>query len=121
MGKRRNGWHELLDGARYVLARDWPPRFDVVACAAFPKVRPSRLAHQVRQDLWRAMKHLRGFSPVLQIVTEDEGLMLWAGGRVLRPTPSDTAERIQVLLDNPVHRARWVQWAQCPPGRGIGL
>ncbi len=104
-------WHVRAEGGRYTLARRWPPRFDVSATSAFPPARPDRLARQVRQDLWRLLRGLRGFSPVIQIDATEVGLSLRAGGQVAR-CPAGTEARIQALLDDPAHRARWLSWAR---------
>lgn len=108
---RRNGWHIHEEEGRYVLARQWPPRFDVSAQSAFPAVRPSRLARQIRQDLWRRFQHLRGFSPVVEVSATESGTFVIAGGRLSGRAPQDTQDRIQDLLDSPAHRARWLNWA----------
>ncbi|KUF12038.1 hypothetical protein [Pseudoponticoccus marisrubri] len=109
---RRNGWHVSADAERLVLARHWPPRFDLAAMSAFPPVRRGRLARQVRQDLWRLLKGLRGFSPVIEIAAAEGGVRLQAGGRVDGAVPAGTADRIKALLDDPAHRARWIGWAR---------
>ncbi len=110
----RKRWHIDVQEGCYTLARHWPPRFDVEARAVFPAARPGRLAQQIRQDLWRKFQHLRGFSPVIQISeqTGADGLIVRAGGRVMRPLPAETANWITALLENPAHRARWISWAQ---------
>ncbi|MBS0125192.1 hypothetical protein KB874_13960 [Aestuariicoccus sp. KMU-90] len=97
-----------------MLARHWPPRFDVAAESRFPPARPGRLAHQIRQDLWRELQGLRGFSPVIQIDADERGLTVTAGGRLEAASlPHDLARaRIAALLECPRHRARWLAWAQ---------
>lgn len=111
---RRNAWHMQREDGRLVLARHWPPRFDVAASAGFPPARKGRLAHQIRQDLWRAFRGLRGFSPVVEIAVTESGLMVTAGGRLSpQSLPHDqAAARIQTLLTCPEHRARWMAWAK---------
>lgn len=105
---RRNGWHVLEEEGRYVLARQWPPRFDVAATSGFPPVRAARLARQIRQDLWRKFQHLRGFSPVVEIAATECGVIVRAGGRLSGRTPAETESRIRDLLDDPALRARWM-------------
>ncbi|WP_245710849.1 hypothetical protein [Citreimonas salinaria] len=105
------GWYEHRESGRYTLARHWPPRFDVAASADFPPLRASRLAHQVRQDVWRAFQRLRGFSPVVQIDVRDTGIRVTAGGRAARPVPPGLETRIEALLDDPCLRARWIAHA----------
>lgn len=112
--KARGGWHELRDGARFTLARHLPARFDVSAEACLPLARASRLARQIRQDLWREFRGLRGFSPVILIDVREEGVCVKAGGQFLvsAPVPAYLSDRIQALLDSPAHRARWLTWAR---------
>ena len=109
----RDAWHIHSDQGRYVLARQWPPRFDVAAETVVPALRRGRLAQQVRQDMWRALRGLRGFSPVIEIVTNCGGLSLRAGGRVSPGTgTAEIARRIQTVLDDPARRARWFSFAR---------
>lgn len=111
----RGGWHILRDGAALTLARHLPVRFDLCAEAVFPPARKGRLAGQIRQDLWRLLKGLRGFSPVIRIEPAEAGLRVIAGGRAARPFPGARTEAaIAALLDCPVHRARWL--AHAHPG-----
>ena len=107
----KGGWLEARDVDSYTLARQWPPRFDVAASARFPSVRRGRLARQIRQDLWRALKGLRGFSPVIQIAAAETGLTVTAGGRLPAKVPGVEAS-IHDLLQDPARRARWITWAQ---------
>ena len=109
----RGGWHEKRSEAGYVLSRHWPPRFDVCASAAFPMLRRGRLARQVRQDLWRQLKGLRGFSPVIQVVALGDGICMTAGGQSLigAPVPATSVREIEDLLSDPLRRARWSAWA----------
>jgi hypothetical protein len=109
---RRNGWFEAAGPEGLVLARHWPPRFDIRARTTLPLVHKRRLALQVRQDLWRALKDLRGFSPVVQLCVNDRGLDLVAGGRMHSPAPQGTEARISALLDAPAYRDRWLSWAR---------
>ena len=109
---KRNGWHEVLTAESYVLSRCVPPRFDVQASASFPPLRPSRLAQQIRQDLWRELKSLRGFSPVVRVDFLPKELRVTAGGRILGAGPQWVSEHIQSLLDDPVRRQRWSLWAR---------
>ncbi|MBV7393857.1 hypothetical protein [Mameliella sediminis] len=108
---KRNGWHISENTDSYVLARQWPPRFDISAMSEFPPAKASRLARQVRQDLWRKFQHLRGFSPVVEISTTKVGMTVRAGGRLTGRAPRDAENQIKELLDSPAHRARWLTWA----------
>lgn len=111
---RRGGWFETRSAARYVLARQWPPRFDVTGQAAFPVLRRGRLARQIRQDLWRALQDLRGFSPVVMVAATESGLYVTAGGRIAEGlrAPATTGDRITALLEDPAVRRRWARWAR---------
>lgn len=109
----RRPWHMHENGGELVLARRWPARFDLsVETRLPPLARPARLAHQVRQDLWRALRDLRGFSPCVAVRSGPDGITLRAGGQLdgARPTPRD-AERIAQVLDDPANRARWARWS----------
>ncbi len=111
MGRR--GWHILrVDGA-VTVARRLPVRFDLGASTTFPPARALRLAHQVRQDLWRALRDLRGFSPAVTVAPDGQGLRVTAGGAVAGPAPRRQAEaRIAALLADPATRARWLAHAR---------
>lgn len=108
----RNDWHILRDEDGLTLARHLPARFDVSAVSLFPLCHAGRLAQQVRQDMWRALQRVRGFSPVVRVERLDTGLRVTAGGRV--PPASKSAsvvQRLDDLLANPQVRARWLRWA----------
>lgn len=110
----RAGWHILREKGALTLARQLPPRFDVAAEANFPPARKGRLAHQIRQDLWRCLQHLRGFSPVVRVEEDGMRLKVRAGGAVhARTFPKAQVEaRIAALLSDPAHRARWLAHAK---------
>ncbi|MEX0302130.1 MAG: hypothetical protein AB3N24_06880, partial [Leisingera sp.] len=72
------------------------------------------LAHQVRQDMWRKLQSLRGFSPVVEVTAEGQGLRVRAGGQVMGRVPSNAAGLIADVLEHPGNRARWLRHA----GRG---
>ncbi len=107
----RARWHIHQTADSYTLARHWPPRFDVQATSVFPPLRADKLARQVRQDMWRALQSLRGFSPVVKIQNELHGTMVTAGGRVAGRVPPGTDQQIKAILDDPRLRARWSNWA----------
>ena len=105
------GWHILRDGDRLTLARHLPARFDVAARTVLPLADPLRLAHQIRQDMWRALQRVRGFSPVVEICAAEEAAHVRAGGRVIGVIPPATDRKIREVLENPHHRARWLSYA----------
>ena len=108
----RDNWHmERVEGA-VTLSRRLPARWDVAAEAQLPPGSMGRIAHQVRQDLWRALQRLRGFSPAVRVERDEAGLRVVAGGAVAGTVPPGTAARIREVLDDPANRARWVRHAQ---------
>ncbi|WP_371061224.1 hypothetical protein [Rhodosalinus sp. 5P4] len=108
----RAGWHGAFEGDRFVLARRLPVRWDVAASCRMPRVSAPRLARAVRQDVWRALRRLRGFAPSVEIAPEGQGLRVTAGGRVDGPLPRASVEaRLAELLACPVRRARWTAYA----------
>jgi len=108
----RDGWHIVKRSDGLTLARRLPARFDFAAEAAFPEVHMRRLAQQIRQDLWRLLQNLRGFSPVVDVARLGEGLWAKAGGQAQAPWPKHTEEQVATLLLDPVKRARWVRYAR---------
>ena len=89
-----------------------PVRFDVSAETRLAAAPPGRIAHQVRQDLWRALRRLRGFAPVVSVTPVEDGLQVVAGGAVAGAIPPGTAARIAAVLDHPGNRARWIAHAR---------
>lgn len=106
-------WHIMRDDTGLTLARHLPVRFDLAVQTAFPDCHALRLAQQVRQDMWRLLQNVRGFSPVVRIERHASGLFLTAGGRVPRSQRSAALQvRLSDLLEDPVRRARWLRWAR---------
>ena len=105
------GWHIIKDEGQVTVSRRLPARFDVSASTHLAGGNATRLAMQIRQDLWRALQHLRGFSPVVQITQSEGGLSVQAGGQLLgKVTPNLEAE-IASVLENPEKRKRWLKCA----------
>lgn len=104
-------WHVLQDGAVVTLARHLPVRFDVSGKTTLPSGRPLRFAHQIRQDMWRALRDVRGFSPVVRLEPDGAGWGVTAGGRVVGVIDACVSERISELLEDATLRARWVRHA----------
>ena len=94
------------------LARKPGQRLDVWSEARFPVVPRGRLAHQIRQDMWRALQSLRGFSPVIEVTGDAEGLTVRAGGQIDGMVPkAAVAQRIAELLADETKRSRWIRFA----------
>lgn len=105
-------WHTQRDGDVLTLARHLPARFDVSAETTVRAGSATRLAHQVRQDLWRALQDLRGFSPVVQVTAQADGMHIKAGGAVNGALPkAKTEAQIAELLARPASRQRWERFA----------
>lgn len=104
-------WHILREGGVLTLSRHLPPRFDVMAETVLPRANARRLAHQVRQDMWRALRNLRGFSPVVRVSDGPDHMTITAGGRVTGNAPAGTGALIAAVLEAPANRARWVRHA----------
>ncbi len=94
------------------LCRHLPPRFDFCVTAWLPIGDPVRLAHQIRQDMWRALQSLRGFSPVVKLLASDGGWQVMAGGRAAAAVPPLVIDRLEALLSCASARRRWVEFAR---------
>lgn len=108
----QKNWHTQKDGACVTISRAIPARFDVSATARFPIVARTRLAHQIRQDMWRVLQNLRGFSPVVRVERLEHELAVTAGGRLGYPIAAHVADTIEALLNDTTLRARWIKCAK---------
>ena len=107
------GFHILRETGAVTVARQVPVRFDVSAEARFGPLRKLALAQQVRQDLWRALRNVRGCAPVVRVVEAEGGVTVTAGGQVEgRHDRAGLEEAIATLLADPRHVARWTRWAR---------
>ncbi len=107
----QTSWQTQTEGRTVTIARALPVRFDVSASAQFPMLARRRLAHQIRQDMWRALQNVRGFSPVVRVEPLENGLHVTAGGRIGVPKSAHLTARIEALLNDPGLRARWIKCA----------
>lgn len=111
MGKPR--WHILTEDGALTMARRVPVRFDLRVSTQLEGGDKLRLARQVRQDVWRALRDLRGFAPAVRVEDCGEGVQITAGGQVDGRCPHAAARsRIGAVLEDPGNRARWVRWAR---------
>ncbi|MEX5577042.1 hypothetical protein [Pseudophaeobacter sp. A-200-2] len=115
----RNSWHIARTSDTLTLSRCLPARFDLAVETMLPDGDSLRLAHQIRQDMWRALQDVRGFSPVVRVAQTAEGVRVTAGGRVLGLVSPVLAERIEAVLENPANRGRWLRHAA--RGQGADL
>ncbi|WP_375175662.1 hypothetical protein [Pseudooceanicola sp.] len=107
-------WHILREDSAVTIARQLPVRFDLAVTARFAAPHPvslTALAHQIRQDIWRALQRLRGFSPVVRVAQAGAAIAVEAGGRCAGPT-GGAADRIAMVLDSPSNRQRWLAHAR---------
>jgi hypothetical protein len=110
MGNSR--WHILIEDGALTMARRMPVRFDLKVSTQLEGGDKLRLARQVRQDVWRALRDLRGFAPAVRVEDCATGVLVTAGGQIDGRCPYDKARsRIGEVLDDPANRARWSRWA----------
>ncbi|OBY25969.1 hypothetical protein [Leisingera sp. JC1] len=112
-------WHITRTDSSLTLSRRLPARTDVSAETVLPAADPLRLAHQIRQDLWRQLQRLRGFAPVVEITAAGQGLRVRAGGQVAGRVPANAAGLIADVLEDPANRARWIRHASRGQGRTL--
>ena len=103
-------WHTERAGESLTLSRRPGARFDAVAEASWPlrtaPVRADafrlRLAHQVRQDVWRALQGIRGLPPVVAVSTEADRVTVRAGADLsgARATPRIADDLARLLADS---------------------
>ncbi|MEX0369598.1 MAG: hypothetical protein AB3N09_03145 [Tateyamaria sp.] len=108
----RARWHILRDGMGLTLCRHLPPRFDFAVRSRISGGGAVRLAHQIRQDLWRALQTVRGYSPVVRLDRVDAGWHVTAGGRAAGPVPDTVMSRAEAVLEDPGNRARWLRYSE---------
>lgn len=113
----RNGWCLTREGDVLTLSRRVPVRFDIMASAEMPagagRISRARLAHQLRQDVWRCLRDLRGFWPAVRIARGEGVLHVTVGGALegARVPVAQAEARLADLLASPAHRARWLRHA----------
>lgn len=105
----RDGWIERDEGGgAWVHARRLPCRMDLTVTATVPARAGRRLARAIRQDMWRALRDLRGFSPLVRVVAAGDAASVTAGGQIDAPWPrAATVARLTALLADPALQARW--------------
>lgn len=110
---RHHRWHVERGQDVLTLSRGRPARFDLSVDAVLASGDPLRLAHQIRQDVWRALRDLRGFAPAVRVTRRDGAMHVTAGGAVAGRFPRHHAEAaIRAVLDCPANRARWQGYAR---------
>ncbi len=114
----RGGWHSLRDGATLTVSRACPVRFDLAVETRFddPGLRRGRIAHQIRQDMWRCLQNTRGFRPAVRVTRTPTGLDVVAGGALDGRVTARMRADLAALLADPVLRRRWI--VQARPSRG---
>lgn len=109
---RRIPWHILREEGALTLCRQAPARFDVSVTVELPLADPLRLAQQVRQDMWRAVQNVRGFSPVVKVTPCKGGVQVTAGGRVAGRVPGNLGAQIALVLEDASKQRRWLRHAE---------
>lgn len=107
----KKGWHIDKEQGQVTVCRHLPARFDVSAQTQLAGGDALRLAMQIRQDMWRALRNLRGFSPVVQITSTDGQLEVRAGGRIMGHATANVEAKILMVLQNSENRERWLKCA----------
>jgi len=105
------GWHITKSEGQVTVSRQLPARFDVAVQTQLAGGNAARLAMQIRQDLWRALQNVRGFSPVVQITSVDDHMNVQAGGRVMGKVTANLSAEIAAVLENTENRSRWLKCA----------
>lgn len=116
---RRGAWHLRRQGDVLVLSRRVPARFDLSASALLMtggrRIGRARMAHQLRQDIWRCLQGLRGFWPVVRIEHREDALHVTAGGGLDSALPQSARLRAEAmlaaLLADRTHQGRWLRHA----------
>lgn len=106
-------WHRWRDeDGAWIEARHWNVRWDLAVQTTLPRLRDTRLARAVRQELWRELRDLRGFRPAVKVALGKTGVTVTAGGQVDAAFPKACTEaRVAALLEDPSRRARWTTWS----------
>jgi hypothetical protein len=105
-----------MDGPDHLtLSRCLSPRFDLSAEVDLPPLRRHALAHEIRKDVWRVLRRLRGFAPVVQVTPDGHGLRVRAGGAVAGAVPASAHVALCDVLNDPDCRARWIRHARLRP------
>lgn len=111
----RDRWHVIEEeGGALTLTRRVPVRFDLAVETVLPGATGRRrLAHLVRQDLWRALQTLRGYAPAVRVMRGAGGMRVVAGGAVAgRFDRAGCEARLAAVLEDPDNRARWMRGAR---------
>lgn len=73
-------WHRWRDeDGAWIEARHWNVRWDLAVQTTLPRLRDTRLARAVRQELWRELRDLRGFRPAVKVALGKTGVTVTAG------------------------------------------
>lgn len=111
----RTSWHILREEHAVTVARHLPVRLDLCVRARIEapgRLSLTSLAQQIRQDVWRALQMLRGFSPVVRLCQTGATVDVEAGGRLCAPgAAGGAADKIAEVLDSADNRRRWLTHA----------
>lgn len=109
-------WAVRRAGDTIILSRPGRDRLDLYCETVLPPLRPVVVAHEIRKDLWRCLRRVRGFSPVVALRSDPDGLRVKAGGMLCVPRAPRTwiVAALAGLLDTPEVRSRWIAHARLP-------
>ncbi len=120
--QRQGGWYLQRSGAVVLLARRVPVRFDLAVRVVLDGIGAggsrAALAHQVRQDIWRCLRDLRCFWPVVRIERSEDALLVTAGGALDGGSAAQHRAGIQRaeallhdLMTDAARQKRWLRHA----------
>lgn len=81
----------------------------------------ARLAHQVRQDVWRLLRRKRGYLPVIEVEEACGGTAIRVGAPTsCGPLAPRDIDRVTQLLTDLATQARWHRFAAPTSVEGAG-
>ena len=106
-------WMTSDINGEFIMARRMPARFDLCVETTLPLMSRSKVALQIRQDMWRVLKNLRGFLPAVSVRRDADGVYVRAGGECSCAVHLPSAEeKLRDMLDDAERRQRWSNFAK---------
>jgi hypothetical protein len=106
-------WMTSDINGEFVMARRLPARFDLCVETTLPLLSRRKLALQIRQDMWRVLRNLRGFLPAVAVMRASNGVRVRAGGQFTCPVHLPSAEaKLRDMLNDAARRQRWSNFAK---------
>lgn len=100
------------------IASDWTFEVTRTLPGTYPRYGRTKLVHQIRQDIWRTCRNVRGFLPLVQVSTNGDETVICAGGSLMtRSGRVDVlSSRVARVLDCENNIARWKRYARRAKG-----